>query len=160
MTCPRHVPQVPPYPDPILDWTSSVYDAALRGCGATNFAVRANDYCFATEEGDFKFGGNAQSISGKRWLHHTSLLWDYEPARMGLLRMPKRQPTYRAQRSHGSFVRGLSQTLPSRDAFCASLAAAAGATWELTPVELEEAQAALSLPHRQVTRLLRPEEVC
>ena len=55
-----------------------------------SFAVRANDYCID----DLKFGGNAQSISGKRWLHHTSLLWDYEPARMALLQHPARQPEY------------------------------------------------------------------
>lgn len=45
--------------------------------------------------GPRKFGGNAQAITGRRWLHHTSLLWDYEPDRMALLAQPAKQPQYR-----------------------------------------------------------------
>jgi lipoate-protein ligase A len=45
--------------------------------------------------GDHKFGGNAQAITGKRWLHHSSLLWDFQPQRMGLLAQPRKQPQYR-----------------------------------------------------------------
>lgn len=59
------------------------------------------DYAFAGR----KFGGNAQSITGKRWLHHTSFLWDYDPERMALLRPnPPRAPAYRAGRGHQDFV--------------------------------------------------------
>ena len=46
-----------------------------------------------------KFGGNAQSITGKRWLHHTSFLWDYRPEAMALLKHPPRSPKYREVRS-------------------------------------------------------------
>jgi lipoate-protein ligase A len=42
-----------------------------------------------------KFGGNAQAITNKRWLHHTSLLWDYDAANMAVLLNPKKQPAYR-----------------------------------------------------------------
>ena len=45
--------------------------------------------------GERKFGGNAQAITGRRWLHHTSLLWDFDPDNMALLRPPARQPKYR-----------------------------------------------------------------
>lgn len=121
--------------------------------------VRANDYCLSTPDGDLKFGGNAQSISGKRWLHHTSLLWDYDLERMGLLQMPKRQPDYRAQRPHSSFVRGLGKTLPCRDEFDEALVEAVSRRWELVPVELDEVDDVLALPHRRVTRQLEPDEL-
>ena len=49
------------------------------------------DYCF----GQLKFGGNAQAITKQRFLHHTSLLWDYEDANMLLLKHPDRVPEYR-----------------------------------------------------------------
>ena len=45
--------------------------------------------------GERKFGGNAQAITGRRWLHHTSLLWDFDAANMALLTNPARQPEYR-----------------------------------------------------------------
>ncbi|KAL2928872.1 Highly reducing polyketide synthase sdnO [Bienertia sinuspersici] len=49
------------------------------------------DYVF----GNLKFGGNAQSITKNRWIHHTSFLWDYEDANMTYLRIPQRAPKYR-----------------------------------------------------------------
>ena len=51
----------------------------------------AADYCF----GEAKFGGNAQAITRKRWLHHTTFLWDYQPSHMGLLKHPTNAPAYR-----------------------------------------------------------------
>ena len=30
-----------------------------------------------------------------RWVHHTSLLWDFQPQRMQLLKQPAKQPEYR-----------------------------------------------------------------
>lgn len=153
-------PDVNAYPEPILAWTAGVYAAALRECGAPNFVVRANDYCLSTPEGDLKFGGNAQSISGKRWLHHTSLLWKYDARRMELLRMPKRQPDYRAQRPHASFVRGLGDSLPCRrHQFGEALVRAIGERWELVPASVEEAEEAIARSHRKVTRMLSPDEV-
>jgi hypothetical protein len=48
--------------------------------------------------GERKFGGNAQAITSRRWLHHTSFLWDYQPASMELLTNPAKQPAYRQAR--------------------------------------------------------------
>ena len=50
-----------------------------------------SDYVFQQR----KFGGNAQAITGKRWLHHTSFLWDYRPEAMALLQHPPKAPEYR-----------------------------------------------------------------
>jgi lipoate-protein ligase A len=52
------------------------------------------DYVF----GAHKFGGNAQSITKGRWVHHTSLLWDFQPANMHLLKFPPKSPEYRQVR--------------------------------------------------------------
>ena len=49
------------------------------------------DYVF----NERKFGGNAQSITGRRWLHHTSFLWDFQQQAMALLKHPPRAPKYR-----------------------------------------------------------------
>jgi lipoate-protein ligase A len=49
------------------------------------------DYAFA----DRKFGGNAQSITKNRWIHHTSFLWDYEVKNMSYLKLPAKAPKYR-----------------------------------------------------------------
>ena len=141
------LPDVEPYPQPILEWTGGIYGDALRRCGADGFRVNANDYCI----GSLKFGGNAQAISGRRWLHHTSLLWQFDPERMSLLRSPKRQPEYRQGREHCEFVRGLGESVSDRDCFLAALHAAVGSRMDLQEVPLVEAQAVLKLPHRKVT---------
>lgn len=54
-------------------------------------AAACADYVFAER----KFGGNAQAITNKRWLHHTSFLWDYDPDNMAVLKNPRKQPQYR-----------------------------------------------------------------
>ena len=150
------LPDVAAYPDPMLEWTSDIYDDALNACGAPNFALRAHDYCMRTDGADLKFGGNAQSISGKRWLHHTSILWDYAGERMSALRMPPRQPAYREARAHEHFVRGLGKSLPSRDGFVDALVAAVGSRLDLRPAVMDDARAALESPHRRVTTVIEP----
>lgn len=42
----------------------------------------------------------------RRWVHHTSLLWDYRDERMALLRQPGRQPEYRQARGARGAGRG------------------------------------------------------
>ncbi|CAI7881714.1 unnamed protein product [Closterium sp. NIES-54] len=56
--------------------------------------------------GDLKVGGNAQSITGSSFLHHTSFLWDFCSHRMALLQQPSRAPEYRqCGLHHTSFLR-------------------------------------------------------
>ena len=190
------------YPEPILRWTSSIYDDALRACGVAGFATHANDYCI----NDRKFGGNAQSISGRRselgvsnpriekvlyaldescaytsascalacsracslvgplrftawrasrWLHHTSLLWDYDRERMALLSMPAKRPAYRADRSHETFIQGLAAAgVPGRGELVSAVIDAAAQRLELCEVDAGEARAAMDAPHRKTTRLV------
>ncbi|XP_019053415.1 PREDICTED: putative lipoate-protein ligase A isoform X2 [Nelumbo nucifera] len=83
------VPGVQPYPQPIMSWSSTLYNEVFQGIG--HFHLRENDYVF----GNRKFGGNAQSITKNRWVHHTSFLWDYEARNMAYLKLPMRTPKYR-----------------------------------------------------------------
>lgn len=71
---------------------------------ATKTKQNKTDYAF----GDLKFGGNAQALSKKRWLHHTSLLWSLDHRRMTeMLKQPVRAPDYRKGRAHGLFLTSL-----------------------------------------------------
>lgn len=142
------LPEVAPYPEPMLKWTSDVYADALASCGVDGFATHANDYCI----GNRKFGGNAQSISGARWLHHTSLLWDYDPARMSLLQMPKKRPEYRADREHESFLRSLSAAgVPDRSELVQAIISATADRFDLHEATAADTEEALATPHRKVT---------
>ncbi|KAF3625799.1 Light-harvesting chlorophyll-protein complex I subunit A4 [Capsicum annuum] len=83
------LPSVQPYPRPIMSWSGQLYSKVFQGVG--DFSLRENDYVFDNR----KFGGNAQSITKGRWVHHTSFLWDYEMENMAYLKLPKRAPDYR-----------------------------------------------------------------
>jgi lipoate-protein ligase A len=56
----------------------------------------------------FKFSGNAQQRKRTHLLHHGSLLYALDLPRVGrYLRLPARQPAYRAGREHTAFLRNL-----------------------------------------------------
>jgi lipoate-protein ligase A len=64
-----------------------------------------------------KVGGNAQSISKTRFVHHTSFLWDFDIDTMKkYLTVPEKQPAYRENRSHGAFLAPLSRWIEDRNA--------------------------------------------
>jgi lipoate-protein ligase A len=55
-----------------------------------------------------KFSGNAQQRKRHHLLHHGTLLYAFDLARVGrYLRPPPRQPEYRAGREHTAFLRNL-----------------------------------------------------
>ncbi|CAI5500123.1 unnamed protein product [Closterium sp. Naga37s-1] len=83
------VPNLPLYPRPIMEWTEGLLGPAMTN--VPGFALRDNDYVV----GNLKVGGNAQSITGSGWLHHTSFLWGFCSHRMALLQQPSRAPEYR-----------------------------------------------------------------
>jgi len=59
--------------------------------------------------GGRKFSGSAQQRKRRHFLHHGTLLCDFDPARVGrYLHPPERQPAYRADRPHAAFVTALS----------------------------------------------------
>jgi lipoate---protein ligase len=102
----------PAYPEPILRWAESMLAPAIEG-----LKLRENDFVL----GERKCGGNALYIRRERWLVHTSLLWDYDPSRMSLLKHPPKTPAYRAGRPHEDFVCKLADHFKDRDEWMASL---------------------------------------
>ncbi|PKU71275.1 putative lipoate-protein ligase A [Dendrobium catenatum] len=105
------IPGLQPYPRPIMSWTGQLYKNAFEAYG--NFQLCENDYAFGLR----KFGGNAQSITKNRWIHHTSFLWDYDAKSMEYLRLPKRAPEYRLARNHSEFLCRMKDYLTSRSTF-------------------------------------------
>src|SRR5207302_6157103 len=58
-----------------------------------------------------KFSGNAQQRKRRFLLHHGTLLYAFDLARVGrYLAAPARQPEYRAGRDHAAFLRNLDLT--------------------------------------------------
>jgi lipoate---protein ligase len=88
---------VTPFPEPILRWANDFYQHAW---GVKGFSLWEHDFVI----GDTKCGGNAQYIQKDRWLLHTSFLYDFRQSNMDLLRLPKKRPAYRADRSHAEFL--------------------------------------------------------
>src|SRR3990167_2284182 len=83
------------YPKPILEWTFSQIKQALP-----ILSLQGNDFAL----GNQKVAGNAQYIRKDRWLHHTSFLWDFDPANMSYLLHPPKEPAYRKGRPHTDFL--------------------------------------------------------
>ncbi|XP_031377275.1 uncharacterized protein LOC116192774 isoform X2 [Punica granatum] len=128
------VPGLQPYPRPIMSWSSLIYDQVFRGIG--DFRLRENDYVF----GDRKFGGNAQSITKRRWLHHTSFLWDYEA------------------RQHSEFIWCLKDYL-SRLTFIERTVNALGTHFSLKSVDSEANRDSSAVKFVPSTRLLTRQEL-
>ncbi len=93
-------------PVAIHGWSAEIYRQAFP---ALNLQLIENDYVI----GQRKCGGNAQYLTKGRWLHHTSFLWDYDPANMRYLLMPQKRPAYRQNRPHDAFLCRLSEHFPS-----------------------------------------------
>ena len=104
--CNKSLHPFAPYPEPILRWAASMLKPSIP-----TLELRDNDFVI----GNRKCGGNALYIKKDRWLIHTSLLWNYAPQRMQLLKYPPKTPSYRAGRSHDEFLCKLSDIFPSKE---------------------------------------------
>ncbi len=135
---------LPHYPQEILKWTEELYKPAFPH----SFCVRENDYVI----GEKKFGGNAQYICKDRWLHHSTLLWDYDAPKMKTLLIPPKCPTYRNQRSHHDFLCTLNNYLSSKEELQEKLLTTLQARFSITQVNLDHANPILNKPHRKATQ--------
>lgn len=140
-----------PFPQPIMSWSSLVYNKVFQG---TDFYLRENDYVF----GNRKFGGNAQSITKSRWIHHTSFLWDYEVRNMAYLKHPKRVPDYREARSHLDFLCSLKEYMP-RQVFIDKTIEAIETEFATSSKQLEECENSLTGNYNPTTRMLTEQEL-
>ena len=141
------VPDLALFPRQIMEWTGTLYGGRPHGVFADmpGWQLRENDYVI----GERKVGGNAQSISKDRWLHHTSFLWDFREETMKFLTNPAKQPRYRANRSHSDFLAPLKTYLPDRNALATRIEAALeGMGLEVAPASIEQAEDAVAAHHR------------
>jgi lipoate-protein ligase A len=123
-----------PYPREIMTWTEDmIYGPAFKNLLTSSssssssavepewsFKLRENDYIFQQNGGlrsDKKIGGNAQTITKDRWVHHTSFLWDFDPLNMDYLQIPAKRPAYRRDRPHTDFITNLSDKIESVQGF-------------------------------------------
>lgn len=141
-----------PFPRDIMSWTGLLYGKVFHGFG--EFHLRENDYAFSHQ----KFGGNAQSITKDRWVHHTSFLWDYDMNSMDYLKIPKHAPEYRPARNYTDFLCRMKEYMPSRSVFTEGIIAALRDDFTVQPTELETA---LSGDKEFVpsTKLLSPQDL-
>ena len=118
-----------------------VMDRIRHACLALDVPVVFQGTCDLTID-QRKFSGNSVRCKRNHTLYHGTLLYDFDLTRIPeLLKEPPRQPDYRAQRRHESFVTNLShpQHRITREQLCASLQQAWDAfeTVELPPDERE-----------------------
>ncbi len=143
----KEILDVPCYPQELLKWTEKLYEPAFQGM---NFSLRDNDYVI----GNKKFGGNAQYICKNRWLHHTSILWDYQKSNMDYLLMPTKVPAYRQGRAHDDFLCRLNVHFSSRELMQSNILKALALRFKIVEVPSQSIKAILGKPHRKATQLV------
>lgn len=129
------------FPEQLMRWSAELFPL---------IELRENDYVI----GERKVGGNAQYLRKERWLHHTSLLWDYSPERMSCLQMPRRTPHYRNARAHVDFVGKLKEHFTDEATFLLQVREKLQERFCLKEVSLKEVEAILAKPHRQATKII------
>ena len=126
-----------PYPRDIMDWTSKfLYEPLFLNVlqdRNMKFSLREHDYTL----NDTKIGGNAQSITKNRFVHHTSFLWDFTRENMSLLQIPKKRPEYRQSRDHSSFLTKLKPYV-SKEKFEELLIKQLHAIFSVTTINFED----------------------
>lgn len=138
-----------PFPSHIMAWTENIYRPLFLEHA---FSLKENDYVLGKQ----KFGGNAQAIIKERWLHHTSLLWNYNPSAMDYLLFPSRTPQYRAGRSHEDFLCSLSHYFPTLESFKYAFINNLKTQFEVIKGSIKELEELALLPHRKATTYVLP----
>ena len=150
----EEVQGTPLFPRDLMRWSADFYAPVFEAVGAMPpFGLVEHDYCL----GKRKCGGNAQTISRGRWVHHTSFLWDFSTANMALLRLPDKRPTYRGDRGHDDFLARLSSSLAvtEADAFLGAVEERLRDLFDVRDAGLDEAMAVLqSTTERQTNKVV------
>lgn len=98
------------FPEEILGWAYDFYKNAFN---IPQLELKENDFTV----GDKKCGGNALYIREKKYLLHTSFLFDFDEEKMKLLLLPQKAPAYRQMRSHADFLVRLKQYFQDKNDF-------------------------------------------
>lgn len=147
LICQAQAVPVPAFPRPLMQWTAELYRPLFA---SQPFHLKENDYVI----GEHKWGGNAQSLIKGRWLHHSSLLWDFNPAYMSYLLQPPKMPAYRQERSHTDFLCRLKDYWPDCHTFQNAFIEQLGQQFEMIQTEKKELEQVAALPHRKATHLI------
>jgi lipoate-protein ligase A len=142
--CDHTFAPIPPQSQPILEWALALYEPLFP-----SLELRENDYTLGTK----KIGGNALYIQRTRWLIHTSFLWDYSPADMSCLLLPKKRPDYRQDRPHTDFLTTLRPIYPHKEELLKRIREHLSTSLSLRDASLVDATLHLRTPHRQATTL-------
>lgn len=135
----------PLYPRSIMEWSAQFYRPLFPN---GMFQLQENDYAI----GFLKWGGNAQSITRNRYLHHSSILWNYDVEKMKYLLMPKKVPSYREGRIHEEFLCSVNSYFEGRDSFWIKFLEEVSKKFEVVEEGVEELQRIAQLPHRKATQ--------
>ena len=139
---------IPPFPRFIMEWTAQLYRPLFK----TNADIfKENDYVL----GEKKWGGNAQSIIKGRWLHHSSILWDFQEDLMDYLHFPKKTPSYREGRSHKDFLCTIRDFYPDSSQFFQQFLEQMQKQFTLVETTQREIEEIGMKPHRKATEWIK-----
>jgi lipoate---protein ligase len=143
--CNHSALDVTPFPKQILNWNGRLY----HSLATSGFSIEENDYALNGK----KFGGNAQYITKNRWLHHSTLLWDFDPEKMKALKMPPKTPAYRQGRAHEDFLCRLKDYLPHKDELFDQVVESLGSSFIVKEIPQSLLKNATSASHRRSTTI-------
>jgi lipoate-protein ligase A len=135
--------KLPPFPLQIMEWSAQFY----QFLNPLKFALKENDYTLDEK----KFGGNAQYLTKSRFVHHSTLLYAFNPELMQLLKLPKKAPNYRAQRDHQDFLVTLDHYFPSKEEVVENLVQTIQNYFNMIPTSVEELLIYTKNSYRQST---------
>jgi len=136
------------YPQHVFQWSGRFYQPVFEGL---DFQLKENDYIL----GNKKFGGNAQYMRKDRWLHHSSLLWDYDADAMQCLLIPEKAPAYRENRSHSDFLSKLKDFIPSKKILHDKVLRVLHQQFDVEDILLHNIKEITTVPHRQATARIK-----
>lgn len=146
MICNHRDVRIQPFPQHILKWNGDLY----RNHFKNGYEVKENDYVLHGQ----KIGGNAQYITKDKWLHHTSLLWDFDTEKMKMLKLPPKMPDYRQGRPHSDFLCRIKPFLPNKKDLFEKILMSLSPHFEIVEVKQQELDACLQVPHRKATQMV------
>lgn len=128
--------QVDSGPRSIMAYVASLFgDSLNEALHGVRFSLVENDFVI---ESRMKVAGNAQALSRRRWLQHTSWLYEFEAAAMErYLQLPARRPAYRDARPHSSFLARLAPHVDSRDSLIDALVRGASTRFDVVETDRE-----------------------
>jgi lipoate---protein ligase len=136
--------QIPCCPQKVSKWTEHFFQPVFPNL---DFKLIENDYVL----GNKKFGGNAQYLRKDRWLHHSSLLWDFSHRNMKYLLKPPKMPQYRQERDHHDFLCRLKDFHTDKKSLKLKITQALESNFHIQEILPEEALEILKNPHRKAT---------